>query len=548
MAHNIADLFEHAVDAAPDVPVVKVGDRAMTLGQLEAEANRLAHYLQSRGVGAGDHVAIYSKNSLEYVVGIIAITKIRAVNVNVNYRYVEAELDYLFDNADVKALLVERSYAPLVAACYPKHDLLEHVVVIPDALDPDDDSDIGSFGGVLWADALAGQSAERDFAPRSPDDLYIIYTGGTTGFPKGVMWRQEDFWRVLCGGIDFTTGEPLEEYDQSAQAAQPGRLITSPLSPLMHGAAQASLLMHIFAGHLTVLEPKFDPRRTWEVFEREKVQLTFFTGDAIARPLIEEYERKAATGTPYDASSLFVISSSGALFSPAIKERWMAAFPNAIFTDSIGASETGFQGTGVQDAEHISQDGPIVSLGPHVVVLDEDDRPIDIETGVGRIGRLGRGGHVPVGYYKDEAKSAATFLVVDGQRYSVPGDFARIEEGGRVTMLGRGSNCVNTGGEKVFPEEVEMAIKRHPAVYDALVVGVPDEKFGQTVAAVVELREGTSLELEEVRDFLRQHLSGYKLPRALAIVDRVPRNATGKAQYAQAREAALASVREGASA
>ncbi len=539
MAHNIADLFEHAADAAPDLPAVKVGDRTLTLGELEQQANRLGHYLQAQGIGPGDHVAIYSKNSLEFAIAIVAIAKIRAVNINVNYRYVEAELDYLFDNADVKALLVERTYSPLVAACYPKHELLQHVVVMPDSIQPDDASDISAFDGVLWADALAGQSAERDFGARSPDDLYIIYTGGTTGFPKGVMWRQEDFWRVLCGGIDFMTGEPLDEYAQSQQATQPGRMTTFPLTPLMHGAAQASLLMHLFAGHCTILEPRFDPQRTWEILEREKVMMTFFTGDAIARPLIEEYERKAATGTPYDGSNLFAISSSGALFSPAIKERWMAAFPNAIFTDSIGASETGFQGTGIQDAKTMGSDGPLCSLGPHMVVLDEDNRPIDVATNVGRTGRLGRGGHVPVGYYKDEAKSAATFLVIDGQRYSVPGDFARIEEDNKVTMLGRGSNCVNTGGEKVFPEEVEMAIKRHPSVYDALVVGIPDERYGQAVAAVVELREGTTVELEELRTFLRDHLSGYKLPRALTVVDRVPRNATGKAQYAQARDAVL---------
>ncbi|WP_232678766.1 acyl-CoA synthetase [Nocardioides sp. R-C-SC26] len=540
MAHNIADLFEHAVDTAPDNPAVKVGDQTLTLGQLESRANRLAHHLQAQGIEPGDHVAIYSKNSLEYVVSILAIAKIRAVNINVNYRYVEGELDYLFDNADVVALIAERTYAPLIARCFPKHDKLRHVVIVPDALEPDDQSDISAFDGVLWEDALAAQTEERDFAERSPDDLYIIYTGGTTGFPKGVMWRQEDFWRVLCGGIDFTTGEPLEEFTQSQQAPEPGRLITFPQTPLMHGAAQASLLMHLFAGHLTVLEPRFDPVRFWEIVEAEGVQLTFFTGDAIARPLIETFEAQRDAGTPYKTDSLFVISSSGALFSPAVKERWMAAFPNAIFTDSIGASETGFQGTGVQDANAISSDGPVVSLGPHVVVLDDDNVPLDVTTDIGKIGRLGRGGHVPVGYYKDEAKSAATFLNIEGKRYSVPGDFARIEEGARVTMLGRGSNCVNTGGEKVFPEEVEMAIKRHPAVYDSLVVGLPDPTYGQAVGAVVELREGHELELEDLRTYLRDHLSGYKLPRSLTVVPTIPRNATGKAQYAQAKEAALA--------
>ena len=547
MALNIADLFEHAVDAAPDNPAVKVGDRVVTYADLERDSNRLAHYLQAQGVKPGDHVAIYAKNSIEHVVAVLAIVKVRAVNINVNYRYVEGELNYLFDNADVVALIHERSYAPLVAACAPNHARLTTFVAIPDVLDPANDADISSFGGVLLEDAVADQSDVRDFGERSPDDLHIIYTGGTTGFPKGVMWRHEDFWRVLGGGIDFYSGEPLEEYDQSKQATEP-RMVTFPLSPLMHGGAQAGLLMHLFAGHLTILEPKFDPQRTWEIIEREGVQLIFMTGDAMARPLIEEFERKAATGTPYDGSSLFAISSSAAIFSPPVKQRWMAAFPNSIFTDSVGASETGFQGMGMQDKDSISSDGPVVGLGPASVVIDDDGHVLDLAGNVGKIGRLGRGGSVPVGYYKDPEKSAKTFLEIDGARYSVPGDFARIETDGRVTLLGRGSNCVNTGGEKVYPEEVEMAIKGHPAVYDCLVVGIPDENYGQAVAAVVQPRDGQSVELEELRTFLRTSLSGYKLPRALTLVDEIPRNATGKAQYPRAKEMALASTVAGAGA
>jgi len=542
VALNIADLFEHAVDAAPDNPAVKVGDRVATYADLERDSNRLAHYLAAQGVRPGDHVAIYAKNSIEHVIGVLATVKLRATTINVNYRYVEGELDYLFDNADVVALLFERTYADLVAKCAPKHAKLRTFVALPDAVDPDSSDDISSFGGVTLEEAYASQSAERDFAERSPDDIHIIYTGGTTGFPKGVMWRHEDFWRVLGGGIDFYTGAPLEEYDQSKQATEP-RMTTFPLSPLMHGGAQAGLLMHLFSGHLTVLEPKFDPQRTWEIIERDKVQLIFMTGDAMARPLIEEYERKAASGAPYDAATLFLISSSAAIFSPDVKKRWMAAFPDAIFTDSVGATETGFQGMGMQDKEQkISTDGPVVGLGPNSIVLGDDNQLLDPSTDIGKIGRLGRGGNVPVGYYKDPEKSAATFFEINGTRYSVPGDFARIEEGNRVTLLGRGSNCVNTGGEKVYPEEVEMAVKAHPAVYDCLVVGIPDEKYGQSVAAVVELRDGAALDLEELREFLRAHLSGYKLPRSLTVVPQIPRNATGKAQYPAAKEMALAHV------
>src|SRR6478735_611146 len=386
MALNIADLFEHAVDVVPDNPALKVLDRVVTYAELERESNKLAHYLAARGVAPGDHVGIYAKNSAEHVIAVLAVVKIRAVNINVNYRYVEGELNYLFDNADVVALIHERSYAPLVAACAPKHAKLKTFVAIPDVTDPDNDSDVSAYGGVLLADALDGQSAERDFEPRSDDDLHIIYTGGTTGFPKGVMWRHEAVWRVLGGGIDFYTGEPLSEFDQSEQAKQDGRMVTFPLSPLMHGGAQAGLLMHLFAGHLTIVEPKFDAQRTWEIIESNGVMLIFMTGDAMARPLIEEFERKAATDAPYKGDSLFAVSSSAAIFSPEVKERWLTALPNPVYTDSVGASETGFQGMGMQDKTHISSDGPVVGLGPNSVVLDEQNNVLDLATNVGKIG------------------------------------------------------------------------------------------------------------------------------------------------------------------
>ena len=536
---NIADLFEHAVDVVPEKPAVQVGDRVITYGELESESNKLAHFLAGRGIGAGDHVGLYAKNSIEHVIALLAILKVRAVAVNVNYRYVAGELDYIFDNADLKGLVFDRVYADLVAEVSPKHHQLQTFVGLPDPIDVDDASDVERFGGVMLADAVAGQSDARDFGERSPDDLHVIYTGGTTGYPKGVMWRHEDFWRVLGGGIDFMTGEPLEEYDQSKKATQDS-LVTLPLSPLMHGGAQASLLMHLFAGQNTILEPKFDPVRTWEIVDKYGVQMLFMTGDAMARPLIEAYEEGN-----YSGQTLFAIASSAAIFSKAIKERWMAKFPNAVFTDSVGSSETGFQGTGLQDASALSTDGPVVSIPATTVIIDDDNRLLDPAKDVGKVGRTARSGNVPVGYYKDPEKSAKTFVDIDGVRYSIPGDYARIEEGNRITLLGRGSNCVNTGGEKVYPEEVEMAIKGHPAVYDVLVVGLPDEKYGQTVAAVIQPREGQKVELEELRTFLRTQLSGYKLPRVLTLVDEIPRNATGKAQYPAAKEMALSAQQAG---
>ncbi|BBH18498.1 acyl-CoA synthetase [Nocardioides baekrokdamisoli] len=552
MARNIADLFEHAVDAAPDKPAVQVGDRGVTFAELEAESNKLAHFLSSRGIGAGDHVGLYSKNSAEHVIALLAIFKVRAVAININYRYVAGELEYIFDNADLVGLVHDEVYAPLVAEVAPKFAKLKTIVAVPSPVDEIGDDEfalIQSYGGVLLADAAEGQSDARDFGPRSADDIHIIYTGGTTGFPKGVMWRHEDFWRVLGGGIDFMSGDYLEEYDQSEKAKQPG-LVTLPLSPLMHGGAQAALLMHLFAGTVTILEPRFDPVKTWEIIDKYGVHMMFMTGDAMARPLIDAYEAGRADGTPFSGQTLFAIASSAAIFSKPVKERWMKAFPNAVFTDSVGSTETGFQGTGLQDASALSTDGPVITAGAHTAVLDEDGRPIDIHDpkNIGCVGLTARKGHVPVGYYGDPEKSAKTFVEIDGERHSIPGDMARVEGEGRLTLLGRGSNCINTGGEKVYPEEVEAAIKFHPDIYDTLVVGLPDETYGQTVAAVVQPTPGATIELEELRTFLRTHLSGYKLPRVLAIVDEIPRNAAGKAQYPRAKEIALATISTGASA
>jgi len=534
MARNIADLFEHAVDAVPDRLALQVGERRLTYAELEAQTNQLAHFLAAQGIKSGDHVGIFAKNSVEHVVAMLAIYKLRAVSINVNYRYVDRELSHIIDDSDMVALVVERCYAPLVGRVADKHAALRLIVVAEDGTDPaSPEGDASGFNGIAWADALAGQSTGRDFADRSDDDLYIVYTGGTTGFPKGVMWRHEDWWRVLGGGIDFMTGERLEEPDQSRKAIEGMPMVTLPISPIMHGGAQAGLLMHLFGGHLTILVPTFDADEVWQIIDRAKVQLIFMTGDAMARPLIEAFENGQ-----HDGSSLVAVSSSAAIFSKPVKERWMKAFPNAFFTDSVGASETGFQGTALQDASTLGSEGPIVSMGPGTVVLDEFNQVLDPATNVGKIGKTARSGNVPLGYYKDEAKSRKTFIEVDGVRYSVPGDFARIEEGNRITLLGRGSNCINTGGEKVFSEEVEMAMKGHPDVYDVLVVGVPDERFGSAVAAVVQPREGAQPTLEELQAYLREHLSGYKLPRSMVLVDDIPRHATGKADYPSAKRLA----------
>jgi 3-oxocholest-4-en-26-oate---CoA ligase len=521
MALNIADLVEHAADAVPDRMAVACGDRQVTYREFDERSSRLAHHLASIGIEPHDHVGLYARNSVEALETLVAIYKLRARAVNINYRYVEAELRYMVRDADLAALVYDRQYAPLVAAVWRESDKLRGAVVIDDGSAPD-----GEIPGVSYESALARQPAARDFGPRSGDDIYLLYTGGTTGYPKGVLWRQEDVWRTLGGGIDFLSGERLAgEWEQSKKALA-GGLVKLCTAPLIHGNAQWAALMGLFAGETIVFVPKFDPRDIWESVQRYKVNVLVIIGDAMGRPLIEEY----ASGG-YDASSLLALSSSAALFSPAVREACLAALPNVVITDAIGSSETGFTGISFVSAGAKTSGGPRVTPGPGTIVIDDDGRRV----GPGVIGRIARGGHVPLGYYKDDAKTAAMFVEVDGERYVVPGDFARVEQDGTVTLLGRGNVCVNTGGEKVFPEEVEGAIKEHPDVFDTLVIGIPDDRLGQRVAAIVQPREGVKLDVAALEAVVRQHVAGYKVPRMVWLTDQIGRTPSGKADYTWAR-------------
>ncbi len=517
MARNFADLFEHAVDVFGDRIALVSGGRQVTYGELEERANRLGHYLSGLGVGAGDHVGLYAHNSVEAAETIIAACKIRATAINVNYRYTENELQYMFRDADLVALVCDRQYAPMAAAAAHAAPLLRGTVVIEDG------SNAGTGDAISYDAALAASSPDRDFPARSDDDVYIIYTGGTTGYPKGVMWRHEDLWRTLAGGIDFLTGVPLaDEWEQSRKGLESGGLVRLTAAPLIHGAAQVAMLAALFSGDTVVLAPRFDAHEMWRAIERYKVNLVFIIGDAMGRPLIEAYHEGG-----YDASSMFAISSSGALFSAVVKDAFAAALPNIVITDAIGSTETGFAGIGAVTAGAPQRGGPTVAPGPEVIVLDEQGRPAP----PGQVGRLARGGHVPLGYYKDPDRTAAMLAVVDGKRYAVPGDLARLEADGSVTLLGRGSTCVNTGGEKVFPEEVEGALKSCPDVFDALVIGVPDELLGQRVAALVQLREGRTADLPAIEASVREQIAGYKVPRSIWLVDTISRGAAGKPDY-----------------
>ena len=531
MALNIADLAEHAVDSVPDRVALICGDDELTYAGLEEKANRLAHYLSDHGVKPGDKVGIYCRNRIETVITMLGIVKAGAIGVNVNFRYVEAELRYLFDNSDMVALVHERRYSDRVAKVLPETPNVRTILVVEDGTD----LDYSGYGGVEFGAALAEGSPERDFGERSPDDIYLLYTGGTTGFPKGVMWRHEDIYRVLLGGINYATGEYVEgEWDLAKQAAAGPPMVRFPIPPMIHGASQSATWMALFSGGTTVLAPEFDAEEVWRTIVARKVNLLFFTGDAMARPLLDALSAAHDTGDDQDLSSLYLLASTAALFSPSIKEKLLELLPNRIITDSIGSSETGFGGTSIVAKGEANTGGPRVKIDASTTVLDDEGN--EVRPGSGVRGLIARRGHIPVGYYKDEVKSAATFKVINGVRYAIPGDYAQVEADGSVTMLGRGSVSINTGGEKVYPEEVEAALKGHPDVFDALVVGVPDPRYGQHVAAVVQARPGHRPSLAELDAFVRSEIAGYKVPRSLWLVDEVKRSPAGKPDYRWAKE------------
>jgi 3-oxocholest-4-en-26-oate---CoA ligase len=350
-----------------------------------------------------------------------------------------------------------------------------------------------------------------------------------------VMWRHEDIYRVLFGGTDFATGEFVkDEYDLAKAAAQNPPMIRYPIPPMIHGATQSATWMSIFSGQTTVLAPEFNADEVWRTIHDHKVNLLFFTGDAMARPLLDALLTHQDEDNSYDLSSLFLLASTAALFSPSIKERLLELLPNRVITDSIGSSETGFGGTSIVAKNAPHSGGPRVTIDHRTVVIDEDGN--EVKPGSGVRGLIAKKGNIPVGYYKDEKKTAETFKTINGVRYAIPGDYAQVEEDGSVTMLGRGSVSINSGGEKIYPEEVEAALKGHPDVFDALVVGVPDPRYGQHVAAVVQARPGSRPTLSELDSFVRSEIAGYKVPRSLWLVDEVKRSPAGKPDYRWAKE------------
>ena len=524
MEFNLADIFESVVDVAGDREALVTADRRLTFAELEARANKLAHHLLSVGVSPGDHVGVQLYNGTEYVEAMIACFKVRAVPINVNYRYVADELAYLFNDADVVALLADTEFTERVEAVRSRTPLLRHVITVGTGSRPD--------GAIDYDEALAAQSPDRSgFPKRSADDLYIIYTGGTTGMPKGVMWRQEDLFFAGMGGAE-PTGTPVSTPEEVAERI-PNRGVLNyfPVAPLMHGAAQLATWIAFLQGSKVLLVRKFDVSDVIETAVRERANTMSIVGDAMARPIAEALETEFADA---DFSNLFALSSAGAILSQAVRDKLAARLPNVALMDNFGASETGFQGTGTVGSS--PDKGLRFTVNARSAVLDDQLRPV--EPGSGVVGRVAQHGHVPVGYYKDEVKTKESFVTIDGERWVVLGDMATVEKDGSIAVLGRGSVCINTGGEKVYPEEVEAVLKAHPAVYDAVVAGVPDERFGQRPAAVIQLRPGVDATHDDLIAHAREHLAGYKAPAFVVVVPEIRRSPSGKADYPWAAKVA----------
>ena len=521
MELNLADLFESLVDVIPE-RVALAGHRRLTYAALEERANRLASALADHGVKAGDHVGLYLYNCAEFIEAVLAAFKLRAVPINVNYRYVEDELAFLLKNADCVALVHSEELASRVAATAGRVPTLELVVSVGK----------GEAGASTDYEALlASGSPERRFGPRSADDLYIIYTGGTTGMPRGVMWRHEDvFYAGLQGGNPGGEALPNAAALAPSALARESPMIILPAAPFIHGTAQWAAWIGFFAGGTVVIAPghHYDADVTCRLVAEEQVNTLVLVGDAMARPLADALAKPDAP----DMSSLMVISSSGAILSDAVKEQLQERLPGAMILNNFGATETGHQGTAFAPGGK-----PTFYMDESNTVLDDDLRPV--KPGSGAMGRLARRGRLPVGYYNDPEKTAATFLTIDGERWVVPGDFATVEEDGQITIFGRGAVCINSGGEKIFVEEVESVLKAHGAVEDAVVVGVPDDRWGQRVAAVVSARAGAEVTLAVLDAHCRAHLAGYKVPRQLHVVARLVRQPSGKPDYRWAREIAL---------
>jgi acyl-CoA synthetase (AMP-forming)/AMP-acid ligase II len=527
MRWNLADLFELVAETVPDRLAVAHGADgvARTWRELDERTNALARHLQRRHA-PGDKLAVYSHNRPEFVETLVGAMKARLVPVNVNYRYREDELVYLFDNSDATAVVYEAAFADRIAKVRDRLPLVREWIELAEP-------GAGNGFATPYEAAARGDGSRLD-VERSPDDMVFLYTGGTTGMPKGVMWTQAAIFEALGGGGSPVTGEPPSE-SVAQQRERIARDLTAmrllPACPLMHGTGQFTAYNALCAGGAIVTcdSQRLDPVELWRTASARGVAAIAIVGDAFAKPMLRTLEESPGR---FDLACVKLLVSSGVLWSPAVKQGLLRHLPHALLMDSFGSSEAMGFGTELTTKDTTVQLGRF-KLGPNCKVFTPDGR--EVAPGSGEAGFVARSGPIPLGYYKDEKKSAETFRTYQGRRWSIPGDFCTVDADGTLNLQGRGSVCINTGGEKVFSEEVEEALKLHPAVRDAVVVGVPDEKWGEAVTALVELEPGAGAGEEELRRFVREKLAPYKAPKRVVFAPSVGRAPSGKVDYKGAK-------------
>ena len=528
---NLADIFEVVAQAVPSRTAFVCGPQRLSFAQLDERATRLASALRAQGVQRGHHVGIQLHNSAAYLETFFACCKLGAAPVNVNYRYVADELAYLFRTLELRALVHGEAFEAEVTKALPQVPTLALRVPVGPSTTTTNAADTG-VRCMSFDSLMASGSPQLEDPDRSGDDIFMLCTGGTTGLPKGVMWPHRSlFMAALGGGGIYFRRPPIAAPEELATLVPAGPALTYfAVAPLMHGAAMWATLISLFAGHTVVVndEPAFDAAHVWDIVVRDGVNILSIVGDAMALPLVQALEREPGR---WNLQRLMVFGNGGAVFSRHLQDRLKACVPHVMVNNGMGSSESGLVGGG--DKPVGNKEGLIrITPRPDLAVIDESHQ---LRTAPGDEGTLARTGYTPVGYYGDPKKMAETFVAIEGRLWVLTGDRARIDDNGDYLVLGRGSGCINTGGEKVFPEEVEEAARRCAAVRDVLVVGLPDERWGQRVTAVVEPELGQAFDRAEFDRVCRAHLSGYKVPRTVVLAERIRRSPAGKADYAWAK-------------
>ncbi len=530
---NLADLFEVVAGAVPERTAFIRGDQRLSYRELDQRATRLASALRARGIQRGDNVGIELFNSAEYLETFLACCKIGAAPANVNYRYVAEELRYLLTTLELKALVYGASFSGEVGKVAGQVPTLR-LLVQAGASEAGQPAPAGAldYEALLTSGAPVLQDPER-----SDKDLYLLCTGDTTGMPKGVMWPHRSlFMGALGGGGTYFRRPPIERPEELANIVPTApALIFFAMAPMMHGAAMWSTLISLYAGHAVLVNDQqhFDAEHIWDVIERDGVNIISVVGDAMALPLIKALE---ANPGRWNLSRLMIVGNGGAVLSTQLQERIKAALPHIMLSNGMGSSETGLMGSG--DKPVHGEGFMVLKARPELAVIDDALR---ILRKPGEQGILARSGFTPIGYYGNAKKSAEVFVTVEDRLWVLSGDQARLDEQGDIVVLGRGSQCINTGGEKVFTEEVEEAARRYAAVADVLVVGLPNERWGHKVVAVIEVAPEHPFDHAEFERICREHLSGYKVPKAVFLTERVQRSPAGKADYRWAKEFAASS-------